>query len=99
MSDVIANMTGPQLIGLVAVSGGLILALVGTVAGIVVPFVSAARRAEALCQLKRELVAAGYSADDIERIVKAGADQASTGYSAEDVERVVKAGATQPARS
>lgn len=77
MSDVISSMTGPQLIGLVAVTGGLILGLVVSVTGIVVPFMTAARQTEAVCQLKRDLVAAGYSADDIERIVKAGAEPAA----------------------
>ncbi len=74
MSDVISGMTGPQLIGLFAVTGGLILGLVVSVTGIIVPFLTAARQTEAVCQLKRDLVAAGYSAEDIERIVKAGAD-------------------------
>ncbi|MBP3955699.1 hypothetical protein J8F10_10440 [Gemmata sp. G18] len=71
MSDVISGMTGPQLIGLVAVFGGIVCATVIAVTGIVVPFFTAARRVEALSQLKRDLVGAGFSAEEIERIVQA----------------------------
>jgi hypothetical protein len=74
MSDVIANMTGPQLIGFVAVTGGLLFVTVTCVVGIVMPYLHAGRRLEAATKLKRDLVAAGYSADDIERIVRVGTD-------------------------
>ncbi|VTR95878.1 unnamed protein product [Gemmata massiliana] len=71
MSDVISGMTGAQLIGLVSVVGGLICTTVVAVTGIAIPFLTTARRTEAFSQLKRDLIANGYSADDIERIVKA----------------------------
>ncbi|AMV24764.1 hypothetical protein VT84_10235 [Gemmata sp. SH-PL17] len=71
MSEVISGMTGAQLIGLVSVVGGLICTTVVVVTGIAIPFLTTARRTEALSQLKRDLIANGYSADDIERIVKA----------------------------
>lgn len=76
MEDVISGMTGPQLIGFVAVVGGLLCASVIAVTAIAVPLLTSARRVEALSQLKRDLVAAGFSADDIERIVRAGAETA-----------------------
>ena len=71
MHDVISSMTGPELIGFVAVVGGLACATVIAVCGIVVPLASWTRRTEALAQLKRDLAAAGLSAQDIERIVVA----------------------------
>jgi hypothetical protein len=73
MDDVISGMTGPQLIGFVAVVGGLTCVLIISAVGIAVPFLTWTRRVEARIQLKRDLVSAGFSASDIERIVKAGA--------------------------
>lgn len=71
MCDVISGMTGPQLIGFVAVIGGLALGAVVAVTGIVVPYLASVRKAEAACQLKRDLAAAGFKADEIERVVRA----------------------------
>ncbi|MBY0461272.1 MAG: hypothetical protein K2V38_28440 [Gemmataceae bacterium] len=71
MGDVISNMTGPQLIGFVAVVGAYSLAALVMVTAIVVPFFAAARRTEALAQLKRDMVVSGFSAADIERVVQA----------------------------
>lgn len=68
MSDVVSGMSAPQFIALVAVVGGLLVFL----AAIAVPFLAWTRRVEALAQLKRDLAVAGYSADEIERIVLAG---------------------------
>lgn len=75
MSDVLSGLTGPQFIAFVSVVGSLAFVTVASVVGIVVPYWSATRRAEAVCQLKRDLVAAGYPVEDIERIVKAGTDE------------------------
>lgn len=75
MYDVIAGMTGPQLIGLVAVAGGLVSLTVVSVAGVLVPALAQARRAESLDRLKRDLVAAGYKPDEVERVVKATPDK------------------------
>jgi hypothetical protein len=69
MTDVFLSLTGPQLIGLVAVAGGLLVAP----AGVAAPFLSLTRRVESLNHLKRDLAAAGFSAEDIERVVRAGA--------------------------
>ena len=71
MDEVISGMTGPQLIGLVAVAGSLVSGTVPALAGIGFPCWLAARRAGELGRLKRDLVAAGFKADEIERVVKA----------------------------
>jgi hypothetical protein len=68
MADVFLSMTGPQVVGLVAVVGGLLVAL----AGVTMPFLTWTRRVESLNHLKRDLAAAGFSAGDIERVVRAG---------------------------
>jgi hypothetical protein len=71
MSEVISSMTGPELIGFVAVVGGLICITLIVVTAITVPLVTWARRNEANAQLKRDLAAAGFTAEDIERVVVA----------------------------
>ncbi len=71
MDEVVCGMTGPQLIGFVAVAGALISGTVLALAGIGFPCWLAARRASELGQLKRDLIAAGFKADEIERVVKA----------------------------
>ncbi len=68
MADVFLNLIGPQFIGFVAAVGGLLVPL----AGVVMPFLFWTRRVESLNHLKRDLAAAGFSAEDIERIVRAG---------------------------
>jgi len=68
MTDVFPSLTGPQFIGFVAVVGGLLVAL----AAVAVPLLSWTRRVESLNHLKRDLAAAGFSAEDIERVVRAG---------------------------
>lgn len=71
MGDVISNMTGPELIGFVAVVGGIAGITLIVMTGIIVPLVTWARRTEANTQLKRDLASAGFSAQDIERVVQA----------------------------
>ena len=71
MDEVIRNMTGGQLIGLTAVVLGVLFVTVSSLASIIAPQWRMARQAEAEAQLKRDLAAAGFSADDIERVVRA----------------------------
>jgi hypothetical protein len=78
MGEVISNMSGPELIGFVSVVGGLVCTTVIVVVAITVPLLTWARRVEATTQLKRDLAAAGYSASDIERVVRAGTEAAKT---------------------
>ena len=73
MDDILRNMSGGQFIGLVAVAGGLLVGLVAALAGIVTPFWRRVRQHDAETQLKRDLVAAGFTADEIERVVQATA--------------------------
>lgn len=69
MQDVIARMNPGEFIGFVAMSGGLAVGLLISLAAIIGGYWSGARKAEYETALKRELVAAGLSAEDIERIV------------------------------
>ncbi len=76
MDEILRRLNGGQAIGLVAVVFGIVGLVIVTVTGIIVPLWQRVRLAEAETQLKRDLVAAGYSAVDIERIVAATAQRA-----------------------
>lgn len=67
VTEAYVGLTGGELIGLVAVVGGLLVPL----AAVVAPFHCWTRRTQALAELKREMVAAGYTAADIERVLRA----------------------------
>jgi CRP-like cAMP-binding protein len=69
MQEVIGRMNPGEFIGFVAMSGGLVAGLLISLSAIVGGYWYGARRAEYETALKRELVAAGLSAEDIERIV------------------------------
>lgn len=73
MDEVIRTMTPGQFIGLTAVvigaGGGILLGIISAVGGLWY----AHRRAEAETQLKRDLLAAGFGPDEIERVVLATA--------------------------
>ncbi len=71
MDEVFRNLTGGQFIGLVAVVFGVLFVTVTSLASIVAPNWRRARQLEAETQLKRDLVAAGFTADEIERVVRA----------------------------
>ncbi len=71
MDEVFRNLTGGQFIGLVAVVLGVLFVTVTSLASIVAPNWRRARQLEAETQLKRDLVAAGFTADEIERVVRA----------------------------
>ena len=78
MDEVIRSMSGPQLTGFVA----MVLAISGAVllagAGLVIPLWMWTRRVESRVQLARDLVANGYSADEIERVVQLSATSQRT---------------------
>ncbi len=82
MSDAISNLSGPELIGFVGMIGGLIATTAVVIASIAIPLLTWARRVEAVTQLKRDLVASGFSADDIERVVRAAPGESSPAPSA-----------------
>lgn len=71
MDEVIRGMTGGQFIGLMAVVLGVLFVTLTSLASIIAPNWRRARQLEAETQLKRDLLAAGFSADDIERVVRA----------------------------
>lgn len=73
MSDVLHTLNGGQVIALVAIVAGVVFVTASSLASIVAPHWRRAKQVEAETQLKRELVAAGYSADEIERVVRASA--------------------------
>lgn len=70
MSDLLHNLNGGQFIALVAVTVGGIFLTATSLASIIAPHWRRVKQAEAETQLKRELVAAGYRADEIERVVR-----------------------------
>lgn len=65
MQDVLAKLNGGEVIGLVAVVMGCLTGMSAIIGG----FWYGVRKTEAESALKRELLAAGLSADDIERVV------------------------------
>ncbi len=65
MQDILAKMDGGELIGLVAVVMGCVTGMSGIVGGVWYN----ARKVEAEAALKRDLLAAGMSADEIVRVV------------------------------
>ena len=73
MDEVIRGLSGGQFIGLVAVILGVLFVTLSSLASIIAPNWRKARQAEAEAEalLKRDLIAAGFSADEIERVVRA----------------------------
>lgn len=67
MSDLLDKLQGGQVLGFVAIVGGIVYLIADTVAR----SWSRVRRVEAETALKRELLASGRTTDEIERIVKA----------------------------
>ncbi len=73
MEGVISRLDGGELLALVLSLTAILSLAAVMITGIVVPQWQKLRRAEGEQRLKHELVTAGYSADDIERIVRASA--------------------------
>ena len=69
MQEMIGRMNPGEFIGFVAMSGGMVIGLLIALSAILGGYWYNARRVEAETALKRELVAAGLPAEDIERIV------------------------------
>ena len=69
MSDVLDKLSGGQILGFVAIVSGAIYLSIEAVA----KSWSRVRRAESEAALKRDLVAAGKSAEEIEQVVQATA--------------------------
>ncbi len=69
MSDLFDKLSGAQVLGLLAIVGGILYLIADTVA----TNWSRVRRLEAETVLKRELLAAGKSAEEIEQVVRSTA--------------------------
>ena len=68
MMDLLSRLDGGELIGIVAVVGGLLIAMVGIIAGSWVKV----RRAEIAAALKQDMLNRGLSAVDIRTVLEAG---------------------------
>jgi hypothetical protein len=68
MMDLLSRMDSGELIGIVAVVGGLLIALVAIIAGSWVKV----RRAEIAAALKQDMLNRGLSAEDIRTVLGAG---------------------------
>jgi hypothetical protein len=68
MMDLLSRLDGGELIGIVSVVGGLLIAAVGIIAGSWVKV----RRAELAAALKQDMLNRGLSADDIRTVLEAG---------------------------
>jgi hypothetical protein len=64
MTEVLSRFDGGELIGLVAVAGGLLVALAGIVAGI--------WHQSRLIALKQDMVSRGMSVDEIQAVLDSG---------------------------
>ena len=82
MNEVLSRFEGGELIGLVAVVGGLLCGIVA----IVTHFLHANRKAEINAALKQEMLNRGMSAEDIRVVLDAGTS-ASTRGKASDSQR------------
>ena len=70
MSDLLHNLNGGQIIALFAITIGGVFLTATSLASIIAPHWRRAKQVEAETQLKREMLAAGYKADEIERVVR-----------------------------
>jgi hypothetical protein len=72
MTDLLSRFDSEQLIGLVAVSGGLLCGLIAIVGG----FWLQIRKAEIGAALKQDMLNRGMSADEIRTVLDAGSSVA-----------------------
>ena len=68
MSEVLSRLNGGEIIGLFAVVGGLLCAVVGILSG----NWQKVRKAEINAALKQDMLNRGMSADDIRTVMEAG---------------------------
>ena len=67
MSELFEKLSGGQILGMIAIVSGAVYLIIDTIA----KHWGRVRRVEAEAALKRDLLAAGKSADEIERVVRA----------------------------
>jgi hypothetical protein len=73
MSEFLSKFNGGELIGLVAVAGGLLCGIVGIISG----NWQRVRKAEIAAALKQDMINRGMSADEIRTVMEAGSGRAS----------------------
>ncbi|MFL5341864.1 MAG: hypothetical protein ACJ8F7_17090 [Gemmataceae bacterium] len=71
MESALSRLDGGEFVGLISTVITLLSLAIVLVTAIIAPKWRDVRRAEADAKLKHDLVAAGYSAEDIERVVQA----------------------------
>lgn len=77
----LARQNAGQMTGLAAVTGGILIAIIAILSGVwsrARRAESRARQVEAELALKQEMIERGMSADEIERVLKAGQAGASS---------------------
>ena len=87
--DWLARQNAGQVTGLAAVTGGILIAIIAIVSGVwsrARRAESRARQVEAELALKQEMIERGMSADDIERVLKAGQASAAPSRCSHDEE-------------
>jgi hypothetical protein len=70
--DFLAKFNAGELIGLVAVGGGILIGLLCGVTAIVTDFWQKIRRAEIAAALKRDMLSRGMSSEEIRTVIEAG---------------------------
>lgn len=78
MTEILSKFEPGELIGLVAVAGGIGLVLICGVAGIISDGVYKVRQ----LALKQEMLERGMSAEEVERVIEAGSKKPKTCLSA-----------------
>jgi SOS response regulatory protein OraA/RecX len=73
MGDVVSRLSGGEIIGMLAVGGGLLTAILTAVVGIIAGCWRSARQAEIEANLKQQMLTRGMSAAEIEQVLKASA--------------------------
>jgi hypothetical protein len=72
MTELLTKFDSGQLIGLVAVAGGLLCGIICGFTGIVAGCWQKVRRAEIVAALKQDMLNRGMSADEIRTVIEAG---------------------------
>ena len=72
MSELLSKFDGGELIGFVAVAGGVLIALLCGVTGIIAKSWQRVRREEITARLKQDMLNRGMSAEEIQTVIEAG---------------------------
>lgn len=76
MSELLSRFNAGEMIGLVAVAGGMLIGLVAIIMGIWHEH----RKTEVNAALKQDMLNRGMSADDIRTVLDAGTNASTKGY-------------------